>query len=100
MVATHLTCGARMAIREVARIYGLTEEEISRVTAKIPYFVDLEEYAQNFSEVLKQWAAMNGVVLDPPWPEILEKAGKIIGMPRGIGTHCGGVVITTEPIIL
>ena len=24
MVATHLTCGARMAIREVARIYGLT----------------------------------------------------------------------------
>ena len=98
MVATHLTCGARMAIREVARIYGLTEEEISRVTAKIPYFVDLEEYAQNITEVLKQWPAMKGVVLDPPWPEILEKAGKIIGMPRGIGTHCGGVVITTEPI--
>lgn len=98
MVATHLTCGARMAIREIARIYGLTEEEISRVTEKIPYFVDLEEYAQNIMEVLKQWPAMNGVVLDPPWPEILEKSGKIIGMPRGIGTHCGGVVITTVPI--
>ncbi len=98
MVATHLTCGARMAIREVARIYGLTEEEISRVTAKIPYFVDLEEYAQSIVEVLKQWPAMKGVELDPPWPEILEKAGKIIGMPRGIGTHCGGVVITTELI--
>jgi len=98
MIATHLTCGARMAIREVARIYGLTEEEISRVTDKIPYFVDLEEYAQSIMEVLKQWPAIKGVVLDPPWPEILEKAGKIIGMPRGIGTHCGGVVITTEPI--
>lgn len=98
MVATHLTCGARMAIREVARIYGLTEEEIGRVTGKIPYFVDLGEYAQSIMEVLKQWPAMKGVVLDPPWPEILEKAGKIIGMPRGIGTHCGGVVITTAPI--
>lgn len=98
MVATHLTCGARMAIREIARIYGLTEEEISRVTAKIPYFVDLGDYTQSLMEVLKQWPAMKGVVLDPPWPEILEKAGRIIGMPRGIGTHCGGVVITTQPI--
>ncbi|HEX3019559.1 MAG TPA: DNA polymerase III subunit alpha, partial [Chitinispirillaceae bacterium] len=98
MVATHLTCGARMAIREIARIYGLTEEEISRVTAKIPYFVELGEYAQSLMDVLKQWPAMKGVILDPPWPEILEKAGRIIGMPRGIGTHCGGVVITPQPI--
>lgn len=98
MVATHLTCGARMAIREIARIYGLTEAEISRVTAKIPYFIDLPEVAQNLMNALKQWTMTKGVILDPPWPEILEKAGTIIGMPRGIGTHCGGVVITPQPI--
>lgn len=98
MISTHQTCGARMAIREVARVYGLTEDEISKVTAKIPYFIDLPEYAHNLQEVLKQWPSMSGVVFDHPWPRVLQDAGKIIGMPRGIGTHCGGVVITPQPI--
>lgn len=98
MVSTHLTCGARMAIREVARVYGLTEEEISRVTSNIPYFLDLDDIASDLMNSLMQWPAMKGVQLDHPWPEIMEKASKIIGLPRGIGTHCGGVVITSKPI--
>jgi DNA polymerase-3 subunit alpha/error-prone DNA polymerase len=98
MVATHLTCGARMAIREVARIYGLTEDEISKVTKKIPYFLDMPEYAESLEEVLKVWPAMNTVSFDHPWSSILKDAGSIIGLPRGIGTHCGGVVITSVPI--
>ena len=98
MVSTHQTCGARMAIREVARVYGMTEHEISMVTKKIPWFVDISECAENVADVFRQWPSMKGVLLDPPWPEILQKAGKIIGMPRGIGTHCGGVVITPMAI--
>ena len=98
MVATHQTCGARMAIREVARIYGLTETEISSITKRIPYFVDLPENGENIEDVLRLWPAMSNAVFDPPWPDILKDAGKIIGMPRGIGTHCGGVVITPMPI--
>ena len=98
MVATHQSCGARMAIREVARIYGLTEDEISRITKKIPWFIDLPEHAKNMEMVLKQWPTMRNIVFDSPWQQILQQAGKIIGMPRGIGTHCGGVVITPVPI--
>lgn len=98
MIATHQTCGARMAIREVARVYGLTEDEISRVTSRIPYFVDLPEYAASLQDVLKQWPSMQNMVFDHPWPAIFNDAGRIIGMPRGIGTHCGGVVITPQPI--
>lgn len=98
MVATHQTCGARMAIREVARIYGLTENEISRVTKNIPYFIDLPEYSDKLIDLLKLWPSMCKASFDPPWPDILKDAGKIIGMPRGIGTHCGGVVITPVPI--
>ncbi len=98
MVATHQTCGARMAIREVARIYGLTENEISKVTKRIPYFLDMPEYGGNLEEALKLWPSMRNAVFDPPWPDILRDAGLVIGMPRGIGTHCGGVVITPMPI--
>jgi error-prone DNA polymerase len=98
MVATHQTCGARMAIREVARIYGLTETEISSITKRIPYFVDLPENGENIEDILRLWPAMSNAVFDPPWPDVLKDAGRIIGMPRGIGTHCGGVVITPMPI--
>ncbi len=98
MVATHQTCGARMAIREVARVYGLTEHEIGSVTKKIPWFVDLQEYADNLEEMLRQWPAFKDTDFDTPWPAILRDAGRIIGLPRGIGTHCGGVLMTPGPI--
>ncbi|MBN1577875.1 MAG: DNA polymerase III subunit alpha [Chitinispirillaceae bacterium] len=98
MVATHQTCGARMAIREVARVYGITEHEISGVTKKIPWFIDLQEYADNLEGLLRQWPSFENVSFDPPWPDILRDAGRIIGLPRGIGTHCGGVLMTPGPI--
>ena len=71
MIATHQTCGARMAIREVARVYGLTEDEISRVTSRIPYFVDLPEYAASLQDMLKQWPSMQNMVFDHPRPLFL-----------------------------
>ncbi|MBN1309054.1 MAG: DNA polymerase III subunit alpha [Chitinispirillaceae bacterium] len=98
MVATHQRCGARMAIRETARLYGLTEHEIGVVTKKIPWLVDLQEYADNLEEVVRQWPSFHGVSFDPPWPEIFRDAGRIVGLPRGIGTHCGGVLVTPGPI--
>jgi DNA polymerase-3 subunit alpha/error-prone DNA polymerase len=36
--------------------------------------------------------------LDPPWPDILADVRRVAGKLRGIGTHCGGVVITPGPI--
>jgi DNA polymerase-3 subunit alpha/error-prone DNA polymerase len=98
MVATHQTCGARMALREVGRLYGMTEDEISTVTKKIPWFIDLPENPQQLYHYFQQWPSTRGMVLDPPWPEIFALAAKLIGKPRGIGTHCGGVVITPGPI--
>lgn len=98
MIATHQTCGARMAIREVARIHGLTESEITAVTGKIPYYLDLPENSPGLKDVFANYPTLKDVVLDSPWPLVLAQAGKIMGMPRGIGTHCGGVVITPMPI--
>lgn len=98
MVATHQTCGARMALREAARLFGMTEDEISGVTKKIPHFIDLPENPQLLEEYFTRWPATKGMILDQPWPEIFTLAAKLIGKPRGIGTHCGGVVITPKPV--
>ncbi|MDG5816245.1 DNA polymerase III subunit alpha [Chitinispirillales bacterium ANBcel5] len=98
MVATHQTCGMRMAIREVARVFGCTEQEISEVTKKIPWFTEIPEGDGGLETALQLWPETSDVRLDSPWPEILCEAQKIVGMPRGIGTHCGGVVITPGPV--
>ena len=37
MVANHNTYGAKSAISKVAKVFGLTEAEISRVTSKIGF---------------------------------------------------------------
>ncbi len=98
MVANHLTFQPRMAMREVARVYGLTESEISTVTKSFPYFYEMGRRGIDIGEVLAQHPRTKHIPLDPPWPEIITTAQKLIGIPRGIGTHCGGVVITPDPI--
>ncbi len=98
MVSTHQSFGARMAIREVARVYGMTEDEISGFTGKIPWFLDIREYAGDLEGALRRWPSFKDVSFDHPWPDILRDACRIIGFPRGVGTHCGGVIITPQPV--
>lgn len=97
MVCTHATFGMRAAIREVARVYGLTESEITAVTRKMPWFYHAEGGA-SIAEEIANAAATRDMSLDPPWPEIINKAQSILGMPSSIGTHPGGVIVTPGPI--
>lgn len=74
MVADHITFGPRSCIREPAKAFGIDEQEIGRM---------MREY-----RIGKQ-----------SLPDYLERAAfRLRGMPRHIGTHPGGVVITPEPI--
>lgn len=98
MVATHLTFQPRMAMRETARVYGLTESEISGVTKKFPYFYQMAADGISVKNIIANHPGTKELSLDPPWTDIIEIAQRLIGLPRGIGTHCGGVVITPEPI--
>ena len=39
-----------------------------------------------------------GLDLAPPWPEIIQLAGRITGLPRYLSVHPGGTIITPGPI--
>jgi DNA polymerase-3 subunit alpha/error-prone DNA polymerase len=95
MVANHNTFGGRMALRQVARVYGLTESEISAVTKKLPYYFDHDNAPDALATEVRSHTE---VALDEPWGEIIGWAQKLVGLPCGIGTHCGGVVITPDAI--
>ncbi|MGA1826146.1 MAG: DNA polymerase III subunit alpha [bacterium] len=85
MVATHNAFKPRSALRETARVFGLPESEIGRVTKKLHWFSNDSSHVKKISP-------------DPPWPEIISLAERLIGHPRGIGTHCGGIITTPGPL--
>ncbi len=74
-VANHLFFRPDSALRETAKAHGLSDAQISAVTR-----------------------SLNGPIDDPLWKSIARDAERIIGLPRGLSMHCGGLVITPRPI--
>jgi len=98
MVANHVLFQPRMAIREVAKVYGLTDGEIGRVSKRLPHFWRAKESEPELLDGLKKRPESKALEFPPPWPEILTLAQCIIGTPRYLSVHPGGVVITPRPI--
>jgi error-prone DNA polymerase len=94
MVANHNTYGARSAIREVAKVFGLTESEIKRITGKIGYGWHLKRIWKELAHHPK----MRGVDFKKPWDEILHAAVQLEDHLNHLSVHCGGVVIVPDEI--
>jgi len=89
MVSNHLGFRAKSAIHEVAKVYGIPEVEIMRVSKKISYYwkaVDSEEF-------ISHHPIFKDLHLKHPWPEILKNARLLQDCIRHLSVHCGGVVI-------
>jgi len=82
-VANHNMFRYRSALRETAKAYGFGDAEITGIERKLEMGIGKEEL---------------GIEKDRLWQEIFGIAKKIEGLPRGLGMHCGGLVITPGPI--
>jgi len=98
MVCNHVLFQPRMAIREVAKVYGLTDAEIGRVSKRLPRFWRAKESDLELLGGIKKRPESRALEFPAPWPEILSLAQRIIGTPRYLSVHPGGVVITPRPI--
>ena len=94
MVANHNTYGARSAIREVAKVFGLTGPEISGVTGKIGYGWRLKHMWKELARHPK----MREIEFKKPWDEILRTAVQLEDHLNHLSVHCGGVVIVPDEI--
>ena len=90
MISNHVTFQARAAVREIAKVYGLTDEEIGRVTKRMPWFTS------DVIETTTRHPVFKDLSFPEPWPEILRLAHRIDGFPRGMSVHCGGVVVVPD----
>ena len=94
MVANHNRFGARSAVRSVAKVFGLTEAEIGKVTGKIGF----KEHLQGDGQALIRQPRMRGIAFTPPWEEILAAAAGLEHHFNHLSTHCGGVVVVPDDI--
>ncbi|WDP90294.1 MAG: DNA polymerase III subunit alpha [Desulfobacter sp.] len=98
MVSSHILFQPRMAVRETAKVYGLPEAEIKKVTARLPWFWREDEAAQSLLDRIKTRPEFKDMDFPRPWPEIMAQAQALTGTPRHLSVHPGGVVITPDPI--
>ena len=82
-VANHNFFRPRSALRETAKAYGISDGSISQLERKLQ---------TGSASVLPHMSE------SPLWKDIFTIARKIEGLPRGLGMHCGGLVITPEKI--
>jgi error-prone DNA polymerase len=98
MVCNHVTFKPRMAIREVAKVFGLTDAEIGRVSKRLPWFWPRSDSEEELLKGLKKLPRFKDLDFPEPWPGIISMAQQIMGIPRYLSVHPGGVVITPRPV--
>ena len=80
-VANHNSFRPRSALRETAKAYGLPDGEIAA-----------------FEHRFFRLGEREAVLADPLWAEVIGVARRLVGLPRELGMHCGGLVIAPGPI--
>lgn len=84
MVCNHIYFQPKMALRETAKAHGYADSAI-------------KEFSKTVREIIKKDATKLSE-LETKALLTAKRAIKLIGHPRHISLHCGGVVITPEPI--
>ncbi len=89
MVANHNTFKLRGALREVAKVHGRPAGEIREVTRRMPWYSD----DVPVERLLADHPNFTGLDLPKSWLDFAKVATPLIGTPRHLSLHPGGVVI-------
>ncbi|HXA14849.1 MAG TPA: DNA polymerase III subunit alpha, partial [Opitutaceae bacterium] len=93
-IITYGTLGAKMVIRDVARVHDLPYAEADRLAKMIPDELNISlEDAQKKSTELREEIARN-----PVTRKIFDQALVLEGMVRNTGRHAAGIIITDQPL--
>ncbi len=93
-VCNHNRFRPRLAIREAARAFGFAEDEISRRMQAMPQTISAYATRPDLETATRAGASPDG----DPWDEAMRLAATLVGLPRGVSMHCGGVVVTPGPV--
>ncbi|MGD9898264.1 MAG: DNA polymerase III subunit alpha [Calditrichaceae bacterium] len=94
MICTFNTFQVRSAIRDVAKTYGLPEDEIGKLTKHLPHRA-IEQLEETINTLPELRELRHNLSL---YEEIIRIAHRIADFPRHLSIHPGGVIIAPDRI--
>jgi error-prone DNA polymerase len=93
MVCNVIAYRSRLALRETAKVFGLSPDQTDELIRALRHHRDRERPIDLDNEGLE------GLSLESPRVrQVLELAGRLVGHPRHIGIHPGGMVVSSWPL--
>lgn len=93
LLCTTVTLGPRGALRELVKVEGLGGHELEELTRHFPRGV------HDWESEITEHPGRYGLRPDlEPLRGLLPWVRRLVGLPRHLGIHVGGVLITPEPI--
>src|SRR2546426_8917302 len=94
MIGSFITMHARLAVREVAKVFGVPPGEVDRFTKRLPH----RPMREILSAIRDLPECRDLPVNHEPWKTILHVALRLDDAPRHTGIHPCGTVISARPL--
>jgi len=94
MVCNVITYHPRSAVRDVGKVFGLSAEQISRMSGELHHQRDTADLQGLYGELAEGDSAMSHRAIS----QVLEYSNRLCGLPRHLGIHSGGIVISGVPL--
>ncbi len=93
-VCTFNTFKARSAVRDVGKVMGISGSDLDRLAKRLPHV-----YADEIKTAIKKYPELyNGDISFDDYSRLFEVCHALAGLPRHIGTHLGGIVVSRLPL--
>ena len=94
MIGSFITMHARLAVREVAKAFGVPPGEVDRFTQRLPH-----RPVREILRAIRNLPECRDLPIDEePWKTILQVALRLDEAPRHMGIHPCGTVISAQPL--
>jgi len=94
MIGSFITMHARLAVREIAKVFGVPPGEVNFFTKRLPH----RPVREILDAIQSLPQCRNLPVNDEPWKTILQVALRLDDAPRHLGIHPCGTVISARPL--
>jgi DNA polymerase-3 subunit alpha len=94
MIGSFITMHARLAVREVAKVFGVPPGDVDRFTKRLPH-----RPVHEILQAIRDLPECRDLPVDEePWKTILQVALRLDDAPRHMGIHPCGTVISARPL--
>ena len=91
MVSEVICYRGKSALREVAKVFGLSQEQADRLSGSVTHFDTAEAHEERLTD--------RGFDIDDPrLRQVVALAGQLQGFPRHLSIHVGGFVLSSQPL--